>query len=185
MFSQIRKHLNIMWILLILLTIMLGIVLVGVISIDSYCDENVNATIQNQEKIVANDYMSLTRNIGNTLDMLEASLRYEPDALTALQSGLGSENPTVQNSNFDNCLAVISGNYYNVKSAIESAEVNYKEFDWYQGAYKQKDGVLYASTSFKDDYDGIEYIAFSKYVQNGDYVLAICVETTKIIEKFM
>ena len=174
MFSRIRKHLNIMCVLLISLTIMLGIVFVGVISIDQYCEDNVLANVQSEEKLVADGLSSLIRNIGITIDSLEITLRYEADALVAMQTGMGTVQPTVQGFKCDNCIAVISNTYYNVNSQIESSEIDFTKFDWFQGALRQKDGGLYVSTPYKDDFDGQEYVAFAKYVKNGRYVIAVC-----------
>lgn len=180
MFSRIRKHLNIMCVLLISLTILLGIVFVGVISIDQYCEDNVLANVQSEEKLVADGLSSLLRNIGITIDSLEITLRYEADALVALQSGTGSIQPTVQGFKYDNCIAVISNTYYNVNSQTESSEIDFRKADWFQGAVRQKDGALYVSTPYIDDFDGKEYVAFAKYVKNGRYVIAICLTTDNL-----
>ena len=50
MFSKIRKHLNIMCLLLILLIAILGIVLMGVYSIDDYCQEYIISKIEAEDK---------------------------------------------------------------------------------------------------------------------------------------
>ena len=54
MFSKIRKHLNIMCLLLILLIAILGIVLMGVYSIDDYCQEYIISKIEAEDKVAEN-----------------------------------------------------------------------------------------------------------------------------------
>ena len=74
MFSKIRKHLNIMVVLLMLLIGILGILLMGVYSIDDYSQDYMLSKVKSDDNVVEQQLKSIYLICENAIMTVESNL---------------------------------------------------------------------------------------------------------------
>ena len=181
MFSKIRKHLNIMCLLLILLIAILGIVLMGVYSIDDYCQEYIISKIEAEDKVVDNDISCIISNAENMLSILEMSYASNSDVLKILNNIKSTEFIKKADSIVSDVYVIDNNLLYSMKENKNINANDAKESEWYKTAVDKKD--IYISNCFDDFNSGEKCIAICKKINSNNAVAAVCIKISNLINK--
>lgn len=172
MFSKFRKHLNIMWLLLILLIGILGIVLVGVYSIDDYCQDNIVSKIKSDDNVVENQINSIVSSGENILKMVEISLSLSYDMKSSLKKFQDNSLISEENSCIENVLVVQKSNYYDLMNNSLNDINEISDMEWYTKALNSEDMFVSNTFEYKGDK---KYVAMCKKTNDKKYIIAACI----------
>lgn len=181
MFSKIRKHLNIMCLLLILLIAILGIVLMGVYSIDDYCQEYIISKIEAEDKVVDNDISYIISNAENMLSILEMSYASNSDVLRILNNIKSTEFIKKADSMVSDVYVIDNNLLYSMKENKNINANDAKESEWYKTVVDKKN--IYISNCFDDFNSGEKCIAICKKINSNNAVAAVCIKISNLINK--
>lgn len=181
MFSKIRKHLNIMCLLLILLIAILGIVLMGVYSIDDYCQEYIISKIEAEDKVVDNDISYIISNAENMLSILEMSYASNSDVLRILNNIKSTEFIKKADSMVSDVYVIDNNLLYSMKENKNINANDAKESEWYKTVVDKK--KIYISNCFDDFNSGEKCIAICKKINSNNVVAAVCIKISNLINK--
>lgn len=181
MFSKIRKHLNIMCLLLILLIAILGIVLMGVYSIDDYCQEYIISKIEAEDKVMDNDISCIISNAENMLSILEMSYASNSDVLRILNNIKSTEFIKKADSIVSDVYVIDNNLLYSMKENKNINANDAKESEWYKTVVDKKN--IYISNCFDDFNSGEKCIAICKKINSNNAVAAVCIKISNLINK--
>ena len=179
MFSKIRKHLNIMCLLLILLIAILGIILMGVYSIDDYCQEYIISKVEAEGNTIDNDISCIMSNAENMLTILETSFASNSDVLGILNKIKSTEFIKKEDSIVSNVYVIDNNLLYSMNENKSINANKAKETEWYQTAVNNKD--IYVSNSFEDFNTEEKCIAICKKISPNNVVAAVCIKIDTLI----
>ena len=141
MFSKIRKHLNIMCLLLILLIAILGIILMGVYSIDDHCQEYIISKVEAEGNTIDNDISCIMSNAENMLTILETSFASNSDVLGILNKIKSTEFIKKEDSIVSNVYVIDNNLLYsmNENKSINAnkAKENMDEKNWLEAVQEK------------------------------------------------
>ena len=178
MFSKIRKHLNIMCLLLILLIAILCIVLMGVYSIDDYCQDYIISKIEAEDMLIDNNIDCMMSNAENLLSMVEVCLSSNSD-ISAVLNKIKTTKFAKSNSNLSNVYVIDNNMLYNMMENKSYNAKEAKDTEWYQKAIDSEE--IYVSNCFEDFNTGEKCVAICKRSNSNKTIIAVCVRISNLL----
>lgn len=170
-----------MCLLLILLIAILGIVLMGVYSIDDYCQEYIISKIEAEDKVMDNDISCIISNAENMLSILEMSYASNSDVLRILNNIKSTEFIKKADSIVSDVYVIDNNLLYSMKENKNINANDAKESEWYKTVVDKKN--IYISNCFDDFNSGEKCIAICKKINSNNAVAAVCIKISNLINK--
>ena len=177
MFSKIRKHLNIMVVLLMLLIGILGILLMGVYSIDDYSQDYMLSKVKSDDNVVEQQLKSIYLICENAIMTVESNLNSNNDLKLVLNKIHELDLLSDDNEIYDNIIIVDNNNYYDLKEKSYNNIDDISDISWYKEAENYED--IYVSNVFTDK-SNKEYVAICKNIKGKNNIIAVYINIERI-----
>ena len=177
MFSKIRKHLNIMVVLLMLLIGILGILLMGVYSIDDYSQDYMLSKVKSDDNVVEQQLKSIYLICENAIMTVESNLNLNNNLKIVLNKIHELDLLSDDNEIYDNIIIVDNNNYYDLKEKSYNNIDEISDISWYKEAENYED--IYVSNVFTDK-SNKEYVAICKNIKGKNNIIAVYINIERI-----